>query len=119
MKLAEISLNSPSPRKRYIADLDACQSLEAWVPFLTEWEWLLSPRVAAQGRTLDEAGFQTFRVGLKKERRKTFAGEEWARTFLDFLIPARLMLCDDIADRFMVPWVVAWRRLEDTKQMPQ
>ena len=114
-----MSLDSASPRKAYIAALDACHSLEDWTAFLGEWEWLLSPRVVAIQRELDKAGFRDFRTGLQQERKKSFAGEAWARRFIDVLLPTRLMVCDDVAERFVVPWVIAWRRLEQTGTLPQ
>ena len=114
-----MSLNSASPRKAYLTAVDACHSLEDWHALLTEWEWLLSPRVVAVQRGLDEAGFQEFRAGLQQERKKRFAGEAWARRFTDVLLPVRLMVCDEVASRFYVPWIVAWRRLEQTGTLPQ
>ena len=119
MKKASLSLNSSSPRKAYLAALDAADSVVKWQSFLDEWAWLLSPRVMAAGHAFTPEEFNEWRRGLHKERAKEFAGEEWAAKYSDFLLPLRLMLCDGIADKFLVPWIVAWRRLEDTGQMPQ
>lgn len=59
--------------------------------------------------------FDQFRVGLAKERRGEFAGEDYARRFGAIYLPVALIGVSQIADEFKVPMCIAYMRLAEVK----
>lgn len=67
-----------------------------WYPFA----WDAHDAVVSMG----QAGFEQFMVGLKKERRGKFAGEEFAVKYGAIMMPETLFKVSIVAEQYYVPW---------------
>lgn len=59
--------------------------------------------------------FAAWRKGLKTERRGKFAGETFAEKYGAVLMPMPMLKIVEIADRYKVPFGVAWQRAKDLR----
>ncbi len=64
---------------------------------------------------MTEADFLEFRRGLKQERKGRFAGEQWARKYSAVLMPLPMLRIAEMAERYKVPFAVAWRRIKEVR----
>lgn len=61
----------------------------------------------------DNFNFKEFKAGLNKERKKKFAGPDWANKYMVIIMPKVLYEASMIAHNFKVPWGLAYIRLID------
>lgn len=114
MKPSDITPLTEGPA-RWQKAIDSCETFEELDEVLAEWRELCPDAYEDRPKTAEE--FDFFRKGLLKERKGKFAGAAWAERFGTILIPAELLEVSLIAERFFVPWGLAWlRRLEAKKQ---
>jgi len=92
--------------------LDAAANRKRLVSYLQAWQEF-APDARAIVKAMTERDFDEWRAGLTKERSGEFAGEEWARRFGVVLMPERMVRTTVIAQRFAVPWGLAWLRLKE------
>lgn len=108
-----ISYGTDDPTARYTEGIVRAKNPTALRHFLAEWPTLApDARVAATG--IKSADWPEWRRGLEAERQGVFAGESWAERYGPILVPARMLRTSLVAERFMVPWGVAWIRLRET-----
>lgn len=100
--------------KDYQKGLDSCMSVKD-LRKLAEYYSLLFPDMHKEVmlKMMDEETFNTFRRGLKKERKGVFQGEAFMRMFGIIILPNILMRVGCIATKFCVPFGTAYRRLRD------
>ena len=72
----------------------------------------LFPDAYAQAPT-SAAEFKAWRAGLRKERKREFAGIEFMERFGALLLPEVLIEAGMVANQFKVPWGCAYIRLRD------
>jgi hypothetical protein len=106
----QISYLTDDPGKAYNAGLDAAGSLAELVEFLEGWPTLAGDALAV-ARGLSPEDWTAWRLGLSLERRRKFAGEDWAKQFGAIVMPERMLKASMVADQFLVPWGLAWKRL--------
>lgn len=101
------------PTPDYNRGLDAAGSPAELRAFLKGWP-TLAPDARKCARTLRDDNWQRWRDGLAKERKGEFAGEAWAEEFGDILMPGRMLRTSMVMNQFVVPWGLAWKRLDET-----
>lgn len=62
-----------------------------------------------------EDDFEFFKKGLVSERKKKFAGDNWAEKYSIILFPRVMFEASVLADHFMVPFGLAFNRLKDVR----
>lgn len=72
-----------------------------------------APDAIVVARRMTEEEFPAFREGLLKERKGSFAGEDWADKYLAILLPERMMHASILANEMKVPWGLAFLRCQE------
>ena len=62
---------------------------------------------------MDAAAFHEWRTGLRMERKRQFAGEQWAERYGALLMPRVLMEVEMVSNHFKAPWGCAYIRLKE------
>lgn len=62
---------------------------------------------------LSEADFKEFKSALRKERKGKYMGDEAAQEFACIILPEIIFNVSIIANRFKVPWGLAYLRCRD------
>lgn len=104
------------PDKTYCEGLDRVK-LPQQLRELGERFASLFPDAYEQIKTMDDEDFLIFKGGLRKERKGEFAGEDFMEKFGCILMPANLMHVGMIADKFKVPFGLAFCRLVEAGRM--
>lgn len=105
------------PAKEYVADLDRVTNLQELRKLLRDWKPFVGKDAIDAAKAMDDADFTDFRDGLVLERKKKYAGDEWATKFGAIIIPTPMLKASTIAERFKVPWGTAFIRLRDTGKL--
>lgn len=100
------------------SDMTYCKGLDkARVPAdltdLLERFAALFPDAYEQGKHLSFEDFMMFRAGLLKERKGEFAGEDFMKKFGAVLMPANMLHIGMVANKFHVPFGLAFCRMKD------
>lgn len=103
------------PARAYATGLTDADSLPKLKAFIAAYETDLVRDAKPIVEAMTEADFKLFRIGLAKERRGRFAGEEWAARFVAVLMPDPMFTISRVADEYKVPFVIAMRRLKDVR----
>jgi len=93
----------------YGAALDKCATFGDCMSVLDRYRELFPDALAAAPKNAME--FDQFQRGLRKERKGTFAGEQWLERFGAVMMPALAIQVAEVAMRFHVPWGLAFNRL--------
>lgn len=109
----QVNYMTEDPASQYAKETAACSTLIALRTCLRDWKEV-APDAYAKAMEMTEAEFSTFRVGLLSERKKKFAGEEWADKYLAILLPERMLETSMLANDMKVPWGLAYRRLKES-----
>lgn len=64
-------------------------------------------------KSMTEADFKRWRVGMRSERKGVYAGDEWAREFGAVMMPEKMFRASMVAEHFKVLWGLAFRRLTE------
>ncbi len=110
MTEADITYITEDVAGRFAADLTAADTLKKLKTVMKEWAWCASDAEIIV-REMTAQDFEAFRVGLDKERKGEFSGEEWATSYAPILMPAKMMLTSMTAMQFHAPWGTAWKQL--------
>lgn len=105
------------PTKKYVADLNRVTNLQELRKLLRDWKPFVGDDAIAVAKEMDEADFTDFRDGLDLERKKKYAGDEWATKFGGIIIPTPMLKAAIVAENFKVPWGTAFIRLRDTGKL--
>lgn len=97
--------------REYAIGLRQCDTLARPREFMLHWGGLCHDAWQVVTR-MDEADWDAFRKGLRKESRGQYAGDAWAESFGAVLMPALLLRVSMVADEFKAPWGVAFLQLE-------
>lgn len=108
--LASIHYGDESDQK-YCTGLDKCR-VPSDLTDLVERYAALFPDAYEQGKNLSDEDFMKFRSGLKKERKGRFAGEDFMRAFGAILMPANMIHIGLLANKFGVPFGLAFCRMK-------
>lgn len=95
----------------YCTALSKCKSLSELMELLESYRSICPDALKAAPRDKEE--FAAFRSGLRKERSGVFAGEEFDQRFGSVLMPDLLIRVTPIAEKFCIPWGLAFIRLRD------
>ena len=97
------------PEKEYVTGLGKCKSLGELV-LLTEKFKRIANDAFLVAQKMTESDFAEFVVGIKKERRGQFAGEDFSDKYGVVMIPETMIRVGLIAQQFMVPFGCAFIR---------
>lgn len=99
------------PDRDYVSALDKCKTLAELTHLLEDYGTLFPD--ALEQLPKNDAEFKAWRTGLRRERRREFAGEAFMERFGNVLLPDLLMKVGEVAMRFKVPWGCAYLRMKD------
>jgi hypothetical protein len=102
--------------KEYCQGLTACDTLERLQEYVEHWSQFARDAYDVT-RKMTQADFTEYQKGIAIERKGKFAGEEYAERYGAILLPEFLMFVSYVADRFKVPWGVAFIRLRDMNKI--
>src|SRR5688500_12702503 len=98
----------------YAAMLPKCATLDELRAHVLAYEDIAID-AAEVVHAMTKADFREWQIGLKKERRGKFAGEDFVRRFGAVLMPQPMLRITMIADEYGVPFVVAHHRLKEVR----
>jgi hypothetical protein len=102
------------PASRYVKSLSACRSRADLLALLREpIHRECAPDALAAAEEMRDEDWPEFEEGLRKERRKQFAGEEWCDRFGAIAIPDAMSMASVLAKKYSVPWGCAFIRLRE------
>ena len=114
--MATVDLNSidymDEPDLTYRKGLDKARVPEELRDLLERFAALF-PDAYEQGKGMSDEDFMQFRAGLRKERKGIFAGIDFMNNFGAILMPANMMHIGLVADKYGVPFGVAFCRMKD------
>ena len=108
-----VSSITETPAPKYAKEIYAAKTRADLERVIRSWQ-PLAPDALEVVRTMDDAAFDRFRVGIAKGRKKQYAGDEWAAEFGAIIVPEKMLRATMVAERFKVPWGLAWLRLKQT-----
>ncbi len=103
---------SPDPAPKYAKEVQQATTLNDLLDVLQSWSDI-APDALACAAGMQLTDFLNFRSGLMKERRKQYAGDEWAARFTPILLPERMFTASMLAESMKVPWGLAFIRCKE------
>ena len=108
----EIDYLTESPAKQYAIDTARAETLGTLRAVLTGYS-NVAPDAVLVAEKMTEADFERWRVGVAKERSGKFAGEAFAKEFVDLLMPEKMVIASLLELKYHVPWGTAFLRSEE------
>lgn len=102
------------PAPGYVKSLNACRSRADLLALLRDpIHRECAPDALAAAEAMRDDDWPVFEEGLRKERRKKFAGAEWCERFGAIVIPDAMSTASILANQYGVPWGCAFIRLHE------
>lgn len=114
-RMKEIGYRSETELE-YAQDLDKCNGVVDLLRTLNEYGDLTKDAREAAYKIMD-ADWDSFKQGLKNERKGIFAGEEWFQKYQSILMPEKMVHISMVAERFKVPFGCAYIRMKEEKML--
>jgi hypothetical protein len=93
----------------YIEELDSCHDLPSIQALLVKYSEISPDLGEVEMNT--QKDFNEFRAGLLLERQGESAGEVWCKKYASIVLPSYMIRASIIAEKYMVPWGVAYQQL--------
>lgn len=105
----------------YIKAVDGARNWEELIEAIGPYKLVASDAIeqALQRAEEGDTSWVEFREGLKKERRRQSAGEEWYPKYGDILLPAVMFQVSLVAEQYKAPWGCAYIRLKQVGRITE
>lgn len=110
-----IGYRTDDPTRDYVAGLDTVGSTADLRDYLAGWPTLAADAIAVAA-TMTENDFEVFQEGLKKQRKKQNASEEWSQRYVSIVVPEKMLDVSMVARAMGVTWGTAWIRLQEVER---
>lgn len=95
----------------YAKAIAGAATLPYLVQVLTEYRSIAADALRAAPQ--NDAEFKAWRTGLSKERKRQFAGEDFARRFGAVLMPEVMLRVCAVAEQFGAPWGATFLTMQE------